>query len=121
MKVKFAPVPSVIVWPLLSVTCHRYEKPAVVSTVLGSVTALSSVIDVPSGLVVTGFVMLAVGTTFVTVITLLAVEMSPTESVVVASTVYVPSSSGVKLKLELVPVAKFVVVVRPCTLVTVQL
>ena len=54
-------MPSVIVWPFVSVTCHRYEKPAVVSTGLGSVTELSSVIDVPSGLVITGFVMVAVG------------------------------------------------------------
>ncbi len=48
-----------------------------VSTVLGSVTALSSVIDVPSGLVVTGFVMLAVGATFVTVIASTAAVLTP--------------------------------------------
>ena len=88
----------------MALTDQAYVNPAAVSTELGSVTELPRLIGVPSRLLVKAPVIEAVGATLVTVITSVAgVLVAPSLSSAVNVTVYVPLSSGVKLKLAPLP------------------
>ena len=93
-------------------------KPAAVSAGLGSDTILVRIIAVPSELL-TGIPLIATaGGTLKTLMVLLSVPVSPVP-VALKVTTYVPSSSGLKVRLAADPV-EYEVVVPFLVLVTVQ-